>query len=57
MANYQAFSASVQGATHVKKNIVMQDASGKFENEKVKLIVVSDGHVILVAFVVTEVQD
>ena len=44
MANYQAFSASVQGATHVKKNIVMQDASGKFENEKVKLIVVSDGH-------------
>lgn len=44
MANYQAFSASVQGAAHVKKNIVMQDASGKFENEKIKLIVVSDGH-------------
>lgn len=44
MANYQAFSASVQGAAHVKKNIVMQDASGKFENEKVKLIAVSDGH-------------
>lgn len=33
MANYQAFSASVQGATHVKKNIVMQDASGKFERK------------------------
>ena len=44
MSNYQVFSASVQGASHVKKKIVMQDASGNFEDEKVKLIALSDGH-------------
>lgn len=44
MSNYHSFSASVQGASHVKKKIVMQDASGNFEDEKVKLIALSDGH-------------
>lgn len=44
MENYKAFSASVTGESHIRKNTVCQDYSGCVDSENVKIAAVSDGH-------------
>lgn len=44
MNNLFTFNKSVQGFSHIAKNIVCQDASATFENDNYKIAIVSDGH-------------
>ena len=39
-----AFSATVVGYNHIKKEKVCEDASGNYSDEKMKICVVADGH-------------
>ncbi len=44
MEMYKAFASSTIGAYHIKKNICCQDAVGKYEDEKMNIVAVADGH-------------
>jgi len=44
MEGYRSFAATVIGGSHVKEGIVCQDASNFYNDEKVSIAVVADGH-------------
>ena len=44
MKHYRSFSCKTQGAKHIKENLVCQDAALNFDDEKMSVAIVADGH-------------
>lgn len=44
MKRYKSFASSTIGADHIRRNVCCQDAVGKYEDDRMSIVAIADGH-------------